>query len=346
MVPQAKTKVRFVIADLGPGGAQTVTLQQVQLLRSAGYDAELVVLNGHIKDNLVTKCAFYLRFNTWKVLRIIRQIIWLKQNLSSGVTVFCVMEYASVLSWLAGLKFKSIFHSDLNWKYSNVKRWLLLFLMGRRNNLASYVLTDEIKNGLGESSRRLIEILPNPLPILKDGPSDEKHNVIFVGRLEAVKDPERALRLFISSGLGEVCNFIVVGDGSLKSYLQEICRDAGALEYVKFIGWSTEAPHLIGQARMLLVSSQSEAFPNVVLEAFMSKTLVFACSNTSGYRALLKNGRGIWAIDESCSSNSRKLFDAYTNISNYESCFEAVNDFLDQKQKTSYLENLTEKLGI
>jgi glycosyltransferase involved in cell wall biosynthesis len=103
--------------------------------------------------------------------------------------------------------------------------------------------------------------------------SGERHGVLFVGRLEPVKNPQRFLE--VAARVPE-STFTVVGDGSLRASL------AGR---ATFLGARDDARELLARAELLLVTSDSEGQSIAVLEALAAGTPVVS-TPVSGMREL------------------------------------------------------------
>jgi glycosyltransferase involved in cell wall biosynthesis len=88
----------------------------------------------------------------------------------------------------------------------------------------------------------------------------ERDGVLFVGRLEPVKNPARFLD--VAARVPEA-RFTLVGDGSLRSEL------SGPAE---FLGARDDARELLARAELLLVTSDSEGMSIAVLEALAAGT--------------------------------------------------------------------------
>jgi glycosyltransferase involved in cell wall biosynthesis len=126
-----------------------------------------------------------------------------------------------------------------------------------------------------------------------DGP---REGVLFVGRLEPVKNPGRFLE--VARRVPEA-KFVVVGDGSLRDQL----RAPG----VTFLGARDDARALLARAELLLVTSDSEGQSIAVLEALAAGTPVVS-TPVSGMREL--DGVRISSFDpEDLAATVRELLD-------------------------------------
>ncbi len=101
----------------------------------------------------------------------------------------------------------------------------------------------------------------------------EREGVVFVGRLEPVKNPQRFLD--VAERVPEA-TFTVIGDGSLRARLTGRAT---------FLGARDDARELLARAQLLLVTSDSEGMSIAVLEALAAGTPVVS-TPVSGMREL------------------------------------------------------------
>ncbi|WP_058893577.1 glycosyltransferase [Campylobacter iguaniorum] len=128
-------------------------------------------------------------------------------------------------------------------------------------------------------------------PVFKSGSLNlPKQNVILsVGRLENVKGYDiylQALSL-VDRGLLKGWEVWIAGSGSLENELKQMAINLG-LE-VKFLGHVNDVSVLYEKAKILALSSKSEGFGNVLVEAIFYDVLRVA-TPTNGANELIKNG--------------------------------------------------------
>jgi glycosyltransferase involved in cell wall biosynthesis len=94
-----------------------------------------------------------------------------------------------------------------------------------------------------------------------------RYDVVFCGRMVPNKGIEyllQAIKLLPKTTL------LLVGDGPLRSYLQDCARDLGIAHRVEFRGWlptQRDVLQAVRSAKMLVMNSTSEGGPRVPLEA-------------------------------------------------------------------------------
>jgi len=111
----------------------------------------------------------------------------------------------------------------------------------------------------------------------KDRFKNYKLKLIFIGRLEKVKGP---LVLIDALHLSKIDNFelTVIGEGSLKSNILELCNNYSLISKVKLVGNknSQEISNLLKVNDYLVISSESEGMPVVFWEAMQTNTPVIS----------------------------------------------------------------------
>ena len=118
-----------------------------------------------------------------------------------------------------------------------------------------------------------------------------KQVIGFVGSLTDVKDPllfiEVAAR--ISQRLPDAA-FIMIGEGELKDDLLNRVNQLNLTKAVHFTGFIEASVAAISSLDLLLITSKNEGIPNVILEAFVTKTPVVAV-DVGGIPELIQNDK-------------------------------------------------------
>ncbi len=102
------------------------------------------------------------------------------------------------------------------------------------------------------------------------GMSDQVFTLCSVGRLETVKN----FSLLISSIQNLDVKLLLVGTGSCESKLKGLVQQLGIEDKVIFTGYREDAVEIIEDADLLVISSDKEGFPYVLVEALLAKTPV------------------------------------------------------------------------
>jgi glycosyltransferase involved in cell wall biosynthesis len=122
------------------------------------------------------------------------------------------------------------------------------------------------------------------------GLGEAEHLVAFIGRLAPQKNPGLFLEMaaaVLRSGLK--CGFLLVGDGPLRVTLTDQAHTLGIQEAVRFTGARNDVPRILSVIDLLVLTSDWEGLPNVILEALAAGVPAVA-TNVGGVRELLADG--------------------------------------------------------
>ena len=124
-------------------------------------------------------------------------------------------------------------------------------------------------------------------------PEDQKL-VLTVGRLEEIKGQQHLVRAMeLLSDKVKDCHLILVGDGGSRTSLEAQVRLAGLCNRVHFLGARDDIPGLMAGSDLLVIPSESEGLPFVLLEAMASGLPVIATGVGQIPEIIGKNERGI-----------------------------------------------------
>lgn len=160
--------------------------------------------------------------------------------------------------------------------------------------------------GLAECHRALglgregWEVVPNVVAeeAFASGAGPRDRDVLWVGRLVREKDPLLALAAAREAGLG----LTVLGDGPLSGAVRRAGGDGISLEPFTPEPWPLYRRH-----RALLVTSEYEAFGNVIVEALAAGTPVVAGDCDFGPREVLDGTRSSRLVERRAGPLARAL---------------------------------------
>lgn len=115
--------------------------------------------------------------------------------------------------------------------------------------------------------------------------------LLSVGRLEDRKDIPTLLRAFELLLKQRECRLILCGDGPKRSQLENLATELDISEQVRFEGWVENPYKYMNRADVLVLSSVSEGFANVLVEAMAVGCPVVATDCQSGPAEILEQGK-------------------------------------------------------
>src|ERR1700744_2405754 len=119
-------------------------------------------------------------------------------------------------------------------------------------------------------------------------PAGEKI-IIHTSNFRKVKRTEDVVKIFAKIVKDIPSKLLMVGDGVERSYCEQLCRDLGVWNDVRFLGKQDAVEEILSVADLFLMPSQSESFGLAALEAMACKVPVIS-SNAGGLPELNVDG--------------------------------------------------------
>lgn len=300
-----RMKVCFIVGTLGRGGAEKQLVFMLRALQSANIEARVLCLTSsesyeaEIKSLGVEVEYIGARQNRflrlWKIIQNLRK--------RPADVIQSSHFYTNIYAALAGkiLKTPSIgairsnLQSELALHKSMGKLQVFLpsFLiansdLARRSAIARGISANKI-----EFVRNVVEIELNESEIYLK----QKENItfLFVGRLGKEKRPDRFVRLaaaLVEKFPALPLRFQIAGDGILRKELEEQVKNNSLLKNnFDFLGECAKMDKIYRQADALVLTSDYEGTPNVILEA-MAYALPVIATKVGGTPEILNKNCG------------------------------------------------------
>ena len=315
-------KILFVIGSLQIGGAETVLVDvlnniykefEITLLLIEKRGELIKELNSNIKLNWLTKgdeyCknllekkynqikrSFIYRFlgkNKWYIKRIYKKILNDK--------------FDKEIAFLVGLPSEIVKNSPnrdskkIAWVHAEVTKEDRITYLKYKNIIGFF---DEIV-GVSDKSIKVFEKtfpeskgkvkliynyiddkkIKRKAELEKANFNDKKINFLSVGRLVNEKGFDRILH--IAKKFEKKVDFYIIGDGILKTEFKTFIRNNN-IKNVFFLGLKRNPYPFIKSADVFLLSSRSEAYPTVLLEALILNKKILA-TDVPGVKEILHN---------------------------------------------------------
>ncbi|MFA0560648.1 glycosyltransferase [Vibrio breoganii] len=320
-------KVCFIIDSLRFGGAQKVTADLASLLSVNGYQVDLVIYKNvrnisihssvnirFVKIDGLSRNGFlgFLDASLSKVFGLPYQFIMSKfysRSLANKVDfekynkVFLCSDSAVVPFHNISNKFVFIAHSlkskqhlDCLFPLNRLKKWIYRSIISQKSVIA---VSDGIKDDLIISfgiSRDKIKRIYNFIDFehVKHMSSQKAEQFIdfeyicHVGRHSKEKNIELLINAFSKLSNQEI-KLVLVGQGPYTSKLKKQVSKLGLSKQVIFLGFQKNPYVYMKNAKCLVLSSNREGLPTVLLEALSLSTKVVSTNCPSGPSEILNN---------------------------------------------------------
>jgi len=107
---------------------------------------------------------------------------------------------------------------------------------------------------------------------------EEKNYILFIGRLEKIKNPLLAIEAFKYIKNKNI-SLIFLGEGSLKNNLIKYVKDNNLQHKIKFLGFKRNPYPYIKYAKVVVSTSYSEVLPSILIESLILKTPIVSTEN-------------------------------------------------------------------
>ena len=136
---------------------------------------------------------------------------------------------------------------------------------------------------------------PVSIPIKFPKTQSDSFEIVYVGRLEVVKNVEGLIKAFANSNNSNA-HLTIVGDGRERNNLEALTKELRLESKITFTGFSSEPSKFLSNADLFVLSSFSEGFGIAAAEAMFLKIPVL-CSNVGGIPEFVKDGENGWLFN-------------------------------------------------
>ncbi len=318
-------KLVFHVPSLIGGGAERVWVLLANEMARRGHHTTLLVWNGsgpnavHVAPNVhLVDFAIPLfageRFGKPATLRgLWRMAGFLRRHRPDAV--FSAPEFANLMTALAlwcagsGAKFFPSFHAAASLKDDRTGSQLASRLVGAMARRATRVIA--VSQGVaGDLSRGgaiaadKIAVIHNPLPPPTTKPAADADwtrqlaaaraagipIIVTAGRLAPVKDHRTLIEAFALLRRTMPAKLAIFGDGPLRAELAALIAEHDLGADVLLPGFIADVSHGLAAADLFVLTSTSEGFGNVIVEAMAVGVPVVSTDCPHGPREILEDG--------------------------------------------------------
>ncbi len=227
--------------------------------------------------------------------------------------VFSAPEFANLVTALSlGLalspaRFFPTFHAAASLKSEEAGSRLAVMLRGLVGRRAERAVA--VSAGVGRDiaaagiPRDKVVVIHNPLPPMPEAPPrayawqarlaamGSAPVIATAGRMVAVKDHATLLRAFARLVADRPARLVLFGEGPLRAELEAESAALGIASHVLFAGYVNDPAAVYSSADLFVLTSTSEGFGNVLVEAMQAGITVVSTDAPHGPREILAGGR-------------------------------------------------------
>jgi len=308
-LPSTETEILCVVANTGGGGAEKVAALLADEWSKTGK-VRIATFERHqreyptVAEILDLQCGFAPGMHM-KLLRLLQRLVRLRQVLvrTKPSRIVSFTEGPNIVTLLAAISMGRLNSTTIS-VHADPKFWSpehrllcrLLYRIAPKIVVGAGGIKKYLCDEIGIKPERVV-VIPNPIPIqsarVEPMPelSEGRPFILGVGRLEYEKGFDLLIRAFASSGINSEFILRLVGDGSKKNDLINLCQALGVRDKVVFHGWQTDVGPFYFAAKGLVVPSRTEAFGNVIVEAMAAGCPIVAFDCDYGPREIITHNQ-------------------------------------------------------
>lgn len=299
-------KVCFIAGTLGRGGAERQLLYMLRALQDEGIDTRVLCLTkGEAYEAQIKELGIkvdWIGSSNNRIVRVLKIMNNIRKQPADILqsSHFYTNIYAAIAGRLLAIPSSGAIRSDLRFEFAVNKfyrNWQLK-LPGHLIANSELAVERAVSHGVNPNKidflRNVVEISDNN-GIQRVG-EKKSLNILFAGRLGKEKRPELFVKL-ASQILRDLqqfdVRFEIAGDGPLRSKLEQLVNNHVPLStHFSFLGEQVEMSGVYRRTDILVLTSEHEGTPNVVLEA-MAHGIPVVATRVGGVPEILSDKCGI-----------------------------------------------------
>ena len=324
-----KTKIALVGYKLATGGLERVLSTVSELLHVSECQVHVIILEDEIEysyEGILLNLGKYSKFE--KYLKLKR---YLKSNQFDYIIDFRHrinpwMELAYLYYIYAGFKTIYTVHTSVLFIHFTKKSWIAKQILKKAYKIVS------VSTEMNEKIKRVYNfrkglVIQNCLSIKKDellclGNQLPYKYSIAVGRFVAMKQFYQLIETYCNSNLAsQQIHLVILGDGEEKSRLEELIENKNQKQFIHLLGFKNETYCYIKNAEFLVLTSEYEGFPMVILEALSLGTPVVSFDCETGPREMIvPEYNGLLVENQNFKALQKAMENMSQNLKLYETC--------------------------
>ena len=296
-------RIVFFLWDFGQGGAETVAFHLSNYLSGKGHEVHILTINS--RDQLSQRLNTEVRLTTFNKTRIISSLIpTIRFIRTENIDCFIantwpVTVIAAIASFFCSGFRRKLFlieHCNLGEEFKHRSKLFRLLLRSSISILYNRVhKVIAVSNGVGEDlirkglRREKTKVIYNPAyPNLAEHKLNDEEGkkkwfkedclkLSCVGHIGKIKNyPNLISAIDILKNKNKInCQVIIAGEGPERNTIEALVHQKKLTNEITFLGYISNPLSLIEESDLLVLSSNSEGFGVVIVEALsLGKTVV------------------------------------------------------------------------
>jgi glycosyltransferase involved in cell wall biosynthesis len=297
----------FLVNALEGGGAERVVLTLVEGFVKENHTVHLILVYKNNDYVLPDNVKVYYLLNKKplglinKTLSIFKASIELKKILKTisdikDIDLFTShLPLSNYIAWLAGVSNHfAVIHSAYSKKYTTFLKKSIIKRIHKNKKLiaVSYGIKKDLIFHFDLDHSNITTIY-NPFDIdtIKKESNQiveyDKPYIIHVGRLTKLKRHDLLIKAYSKSLLSKKYNLLLLGDGEEKENILSLINELKLKDKVILLGWQINPYKWINKAKLLLLTSDYEGLPTVLIESLICGTPVVSVDCDYGPNEIL-----------------------------------------------------------
>ena len=317
-------KAAIVIADIQLGGGQRSALNFASAL-STDHEVTLIVFNTAEQQYEVSYRLVNIecpdKFNVLrKAYNVLKRAFKLRRHFKAEKYdyIFSFMETANFPTVIASSKSILSVHCNPH-ELNSYESFLARALYPRAQHIVA--VSEDVATILREEYKlKKVSRIYNLVPfedVQREGVDAHQHDkpyLVALGRLSEVKRLDILLEAYSKSSLKQECDLLIVGEGEQRKALEAQIQSLGLQEKVVLTGSQSNPFAYLKGAEFLVLSSRTEAFPMVLIEALVLSCPVVATDCPTGPREIvIENENGLLVENENAEALSAAMDKLYSD---------------------------------
>ncbi|WP_051269852.1 glycosyltransferase [Flavobacterium suncheonense] len=354
VIPQKKNlKIALVGYKLAEGGLERMLGLTSAMFQSLNFDVHLIVLEDNVtysfKGKLVNlghypKYRKYFRLRKYVSQEKFDYVVDFRHRINP------FMELVFVFFIYFRTKFIYTIHSSRLETYLTDKVWVANFLLRKAHSVVV------VSKGLYEKLKTKYHfekaiVIPNFIDVLNVNFNHNELSLPFeyciaVGRLTELKQFDKLIESYQKSLLPEKgIHLVILGKGEKEHKLHKQIKENNLEGFVHLLGFKENAYFYIKNAKFLVLSSQYEGFPLVILESLSFGKPVIAFNCPTGPSEMVIDGEnGFLVENQNFEALTSKMNTFAQNQILYQSCCEKAKSSVSRFEKNEVAQQWLELL--